>query len=101
MHLPTIFAALLLPLAAVAEEMTTTTATSYLTLTRTITLQRAQMTGVSNSTGLPPTASTTLTPPGSTTTQPPADTTGNAGSTLGGAHVAAAAVAGVVVAVFL
>lgn len=100
MHLPTILTALLLPLAAVAEEMTTTTATSYLTLTRTVTLQRAQMTGVSNSTSLLPTA-TTISPPGSANTDATGNPADSAGSALSGANVAAAAVAGVVIAALL
>ena len=105
MHLPTIFAALLLPLAAIAEDLSTTTATSTLTLTKTLTLQRAAMSTGHNSTASfhPTTASTTLQPSASTTTPGQSITSppNNAGSALGAAHVAAAAMAGVVVAAFL
>ncbi|KAL2192601.1 hypothetical protein P885DRAFT_82060 [Corynascus similis CBS 632.67] len=80
MHLPTIVAALLLPLAAVAQDdLTTITSTSTITRTKTITVDHATVTDASSSathTG----HSTTITP----------------SSTLGAANLAALGVAGVV-----
>ncbi|SPQ19877.1 94cb5014-1beb-48f4-ab64-7a4cd3df3472 [Thermothielavioides terrestris] len=106
MHLPTIFTALLLPLAAVAQEVTTTS-TSTVTITKTLTLQRAVVTVPSNTTSFHPTApsapSTTLTQPSATGAGASISPTPNAaGPALGGAaHVAAVAVAGVIAAALL
>jgi carbohydrate-binding DOMON domain-containing protein len=100
MHLPTLFAAVLLPLAAVADDLTTTTSTSTLTLTKTLTLQRAQMTVVANSTSI----TTTFTPPTPTSSSEPAATTSadpNGGLALRAGQMAALGVAGAVVAILL
>ncbi|KAK4041510.1 hypothetical protein C8A01DRAFT_34462 [Parachaetomium inaequale] len=102
MHLPTILAAVLLPLAAVAEGLTTTTSTSTLTLTKTLTLQRAAMTAASNSSATFTSYSATLTPASSTTSPGAAATSDkNAGSALAAAHLAALGVAGGVAAALL
>jgi len=98
MHIAKIAAALLLPLAAVAEEpLTTVTSTSYQTLTKTITLERAAIETVGSN------ATVALsTPTGSSkpATSTPATPTG-AASTLSGAPMALVAVAGAVFAVLL
>lgn len=112
MHIPTIVAAFLLPLLALAEEANTTvTSTSYETLTRTVTLIRNASSIVTYgnssitshySTGTPTALSSyvsaTVTP-----TKPgvPAPSVIGAASSLGGAHVAVMAMAGVVVAALL
>lgn len=101
MHLPTIFTALLLPLAAVAQDVTQIS-TSTVTLTKTLTLQRAAVTTVSNSTSFHPTApSTALTTPASHTGAASSVTPNPNGAVpaLGGAaHIAAVAVAGIIAA---
>ncbi|KAK0654940.1 hypothetical protein B0T16DRAFT_383930 [Cercophora newfieldiana] len=106
MQLLTIVTALLLPLGAVAnppgvasDEYTTTTLTSYVTLTQTVTLERAAIETVTAKNG---TATFTTGAPSSkvTTTAASALPTGGAAA-LGSSNVALVAIAGVVVAAFL
>ncbi len=97
MQLSALATVLLLPLLAVAQEpTTTTTCTSYLTLTKTITLQRAaEATVASNNTA-------TFTPTRQpTTTSPGAAGPTNAGSVLAPANAALAAVVGLAAAALL
>lgn len=102
MQLSAILVSLLLPLVAAAEEsLSTTTCTSYETLTKTITLQRAAVETVSaksNTTVVLTTPSAGFTP---TTTAPlsPASTGGASG--LEAARLAMVAVAGVAAAALL
>ncbi|KAK3988447.1 hypothetical protein QBC44DRAFT_371103 [Cladorrhinum sp. PSN332] len=99
MQLSSIITALMLPLLAVAAETSTVTATSTTTLTKTVTLHRVQATGVHNGTH---SVSSTLSPPSSTITGSPiSPSPDNAAGALGAVNVAAAAMAGVVVAAFL
>jgi len=112
MHLPTIVAAFLLPLLALAEEPdTTVTSTSYETLTRTVTLIRNASSTVTYgnssitshySTGSPTSLSSYVTATATSTTPAiPSVSVPGAASSLGGAHVAVMAMAGVVVAALL
>lgn len=113
MHLPTIVAAFLLPLLALAEEADTTiTSTSYETLTRTVTLVRnasstyaygnSSITG-HYSTGTPTALSSYISATATSTTPgiPSASVATGAAPSLGGAHVAVMAMAGAVVAALL
>jgi hypothetical protein len=104
MHLSALATVLLLPLAAVAADpLSTTTCTSYLTLTKTITLERAALATVSASNSTvafsSPTASGGFRSP--TTSAPLAASPTGAASALDVAHVAFVAVAGAAVAAFL
>ncbi|KAK3939736.1 hypothetical protein QBC46DRAFT_141503 [Diplogelasinospora grovesii] len=104
MHLATIATALLLPFVAVAEPTITTTSTSYMTLTRTVTLMRAGTETVTynGTTSHQPTGASTVLGTTATTTAPVVSPTiNNSGSALGAANVAVVAMAGVVVAALL
>jgi len=115
MHLSKIFAALALPLLAVAEgDTSTTTMTRYQTLTKTVELKavvtETSIITNSSSSYLPIGTSSSFTIPtseASTTASPteqapiPSVTPDNAGSALGSAHVALFAAAGMVVAALL
>jgi hypothetical protein len=104
MQLSTIVTALLLPLVAVAEppagaDFTTTTLTSYVTLTQTVTLERAAIETVTAKNG---TASFTTGAPSTrvTTTAASSLPTGGAAA-LGSSNIAIVAIAGVVAAALL
>ncbi|KAB5562732.1 hypothetical protein GE09DRAFT_1056523 [Coniochaeta sp. 2T2.1] len=111
MHLPTIATALLLPLLAAAEGLTTTQITSTITQTQTITLRRNHV--VTSTYGSNSTATYLPTGTGvSTTSFTTGKATGsaspsaspiskNAGSALGAAHVVFAGVAGMAVVALL
>lgn len=110
MHFSAIVAAALLPLLAVAE---TSTLTSYLTMTKTITIEKAATYTAYNTTSsyyLPTgtgaitvLSSTTTVPAGATktTTSATVSPTINAAGSLSAAKVAAAGVAGMVMAAFM
>jgi hypothetical protein len=102
MHLPTLLAALVLPLAAVADDITTTSYTT-MTITRTVTLRRAAVTGTSNSFASFIPSSTARLPASTTSFEQAATTTAdkNAAPALGAGHVGVVAVAGVVAAALL
>ncbi|KAK5655996.1 hypothetical protein OQA88_5134 [Cercophora sp. LCS_1] len=104
MQLSAILASLLLPLVAVAnpsESLSTTTCTSYETLTKTITLQRAAVETVSAGSN----TSVVLTTPSAgfkpTTTAPLAPASTGGASGLEAARLAMVAVAGVAAAALL
>ena len=100
MQLSTIATLLLLPFLAVAQDpSSTTTCTSYMTLTKTITLQRAAATGASNGTTL--LGSPTPAGQSTGTASAPGSSSTNAGSSLGAANVVLAAVAGAAIAALL
>ncbi|KAK3695786.1 hypothetical protein B0T22DRAFT_438733 [Podospora appendiculata] len=120
MHFSRIASLLLLPLLAVADSTAaaadpaeiTTTATTYMTLTKTITLQRAgthtatingtitslKPTISAPSSDLAPSTTLSFTPSNTISASIQSQTAGNAGSALSPAHVVAAAMAGVFVA---
>jgi hypothetical protein len=106
MHLPTIATALLLPVLAAADSLSSTTATMTSTMTQTVTLMRAHTVtstlAYNSTTSYMPTggSGTTTSFVAPTTTGPSASVSPiskNAGSTLGAAHVVIAGIAGVVV----